>query len=35
MAPDAHRGEDLMAKAAYNVTLSPSRHIPFDRLVLS
>lgn len=35
VAPDARRGADLMAKAAQNVTLSPSRDIPFDRLVLS
>lgn len=35
VAPNARRGDDLMAKAAQNVTLSPSRDIPFDRLVLS
>jgi ParB family chromosome partitioning protein len=35
VAPGARRGEDLMAKAAQNVTLSPSRDIPFDRLMLS
>ena len=35
VAPDARRGDDLMAKAAQNVILSPSRDIPFDRLVLS
>jgi ParB family chromosome partitioning protein len=29
------RGEDLMAKPAQKVTLSPSRDIPFDKLVLS
>ena len=35
VAPGDRRGEDLMAKADQNVTLSPSRDIPFDRLVLS
>ncbi|AMY72207.1 nuclease (plasmid) [Frigidibacter mobilis] len=35
MAPGARRGEDLMAKATQKVTLSPSRDIPFDKLVLS
>lgn len=35
MASDARRGEDLMAKSAQKVTLSPSRDIPFDKLVLS
>jgi len=35
VAPGDRRGDDLMAKAAQNVTLSPSRDIPFDRLVLS
>jgi ParB family chromosome partitioning protein len=31
----ARRGEDQMAKSAQKVTLSPSRDIPFDKLVLS
>jgi len=35
VASGACRGEDLMAKAAQKVTLSPSRDIPFDKLVLS
>lgn len=35
MASGARRGEDLMAKAAQKITLSPSRDIPFDKLVLS
>ena len=35
MASGARRGEDLMAKFAQKVTLSPSRDIPFDKLVLS
>ena len=35
MASGARRGEDLMAKAAQNITLSPSRDIPFNKLVLS
>ncbi len=35
VASGAHCGEDLMTKAAQKVTLSPSRDIPFDKLVLS
>jgi hypothetical protein len=35
VASGARRGEDLMAKVAQKVTLSPSRDIPFDKLVLS
>ena len=35
MASGARRGEDLIAKFAQKVTLSPSRDIPFDKLVLS
>lgn len=35
VASDARRAEDLMAKSAQNVTLSPSRDISFDKLVLS
>ncbi len=35
VASGARRGEDLMAKSARYVTLSPSRDIPFDKLVLS
>lgn len=35
MASGARRREDLMAKSAQKVTLSPSRDIPFDKLVLS
>ena len=35
VASGARRGDGLMAKAAQNVTLSPSRDIAFDRLVLS
>ncbi len=35
VASGARRGEDLMAKSAQKVTLSPSRDIPFDKLVLS
>jgi ParB family chromosome partitioning protein len=35
VAPDARRGEDLMAQAAQKITLSSSRDIPFDKLVLS
>lgn len=35
VASGARRGEDLMAKSAQKVTLSPSRNIPFDKLVLS
>lgn len=35
LAPSACRGSELVAKAAQNVPLSPSRDIPLDRLVLS
>lgn len=35
VASGARRGEDLMAKAAQKVTLSPLQDIPFDKLVLS
>lgn len=35
VASGARRGEDLMAKVAQNVVLSPSRDIPFNKLVLS
>jgi ParB family transcriptional regulator, chromosome partitioning protein len=35
VASDARRGEELMAKAAQKITLSPSRDIPFDKLMLS
>ena len=35
VASDARRGEDLMTKAVQKITLSPSRDIPFDKLVLS
>ncbi len=35
VASDARRGEELMAKTAQNVVLSPSRDIPFNKLVLS
>jgi len=35
VASDTRRGEELMAKAAQKITLSPSRDIPFDKLVLS
>lgn len=35
VASDARRGEELMAKAARKITMSPSRDIPFDKLVLS
>ena len=35
VASGARRGEDLMAKSAQKVTLSPARDIPFDKLVLS
>ncbi|TXG96673.1 MAG: hypothetical protein E6R09_13780, partial [Rhodocyclaceae bacterium] len=35
VAPGARRGEDLMAQAAQKITLSSSRDIPFDKLVLS
>jgi hypothetical protein len=35
MASGARRGEALMAQAAQKITLSSSRDIPFDKLVLS
>lgn len=35
VAPGARRGESLMAQAAQKITLSSSRDIPFDKLVLS
>ena len=35
VASGARRGEDLMTKAVRKITLSPSRDIPFDKLVLS
>ena len=35
VASGARRGEDLMTKAVQKITLSPSRDIPFDKLVLS
>ena len=35
MASRARCGEDLMAKAAQKITLSPSRDTPFDKLMLS
>jgi ParB family transcriptional regulator, chromosome partitioning protein len=35
VAPDARRGENLMAQAAQKITLSSSRDIPFEKLVLS
>jgi ParB family transcriptional regulator, chromosome partitioning protein len=35
VAPGARRGERLMAQAAQKITLSSSRDIPFDKLVLS
>ena len=35
VAPGARRGEHLMAQAAQKITLSSSRDIPFDKLVLS
>jgi len=35
VASGARRGEDLMAKAAQNIVLSPSRDIPFNKLALS
>ena len=35
VASGARRGEDLMTKVVQNVVLSPSRDIPFDKLVLS
>jgi ParB family chromosome partitioning protein len=35
VASGALHGEELIAKAAQEVTLSPSRDIPFDKLVLS
>ena len=35
VASDARRGEYLMTKAVQKITLSPSRDIPFDKLMLS
>jgi ParB family chromosome partitioning protein len=35
VASGACRGEDLITKAAQKIILSPSRDIPFDKLVLS
>ena len=35
VASDARRGEEPMAKATQKITLSPSRDIPFDKLMLS
>ena len=35
MASGARREEDLVAKSAQKVTLSPSQDIPFDKLVLN
>ena len=35
VASGPRRGEDLMTKAVQKITLSPSRDIPFDKLVLS
>jgi len=35
VASDARRGEDLMAKSASKITLSASKDIPFDKLMLS
>ncbi len=35
VASGARRGENLMTKAVQKITLSPSRDIPFDKLVLS
>ena len=35
VASDARRGDDPMTKAVQKITLSPSRDIPFDKLVLS
>lgn len=35
VAPGARRGENLMAQTAHKITLSSSRDIPFDKLVLS
>ena len=35
VASDARRGEELMAKVAQKIILSPSRDIPFDKLMLS
>lgn len=35
VASGARRGEDMMVKSTQNVTLSPSRDIPFDKLVLT
>jgi ParB family chromosome partitioning protein len=35
VASDARRGEELMAKVAQKITMSPSRDISFDKLLLS
>jgi len=35
VASGARRGENLMTKSVQKITLSPSRDIPFDKLVLS
>ena len=35
VASNARRGEELMAETAQKITLSPSRDIPFGKLVLS
>ncbi len=35
VASGARRGENLMTKAVQKITLSPSRDVPFDKLVLS
>ena len=35
VASGARRGEDLMTKTVQKITLSPSRDIPFDKLMLS
>lgn len=35
VASGARRGENLMTKTVQKITLSPSRDIPFDKLVLS
>jgi len=35
LASDARLGEDLVTKTVQNVTLSPSRDILFDKLMLS
>jgi ParB family chromosome partitioning protein len=35
VASNGLREEELMAKAASKITLSPSRNVPFDKLVRS